>query len=215
MSETETTATTDTASQVDAQDVATQETPDAAAEAVTEGADAQTAEASADATKDGEGKDETGPPEAYEFKAPDGMELDRQLVDDFEPLARDLNLTQAQADQMVSLYAEKILPRIEAQQIEAWAEKTASWAKEAKADKELGGDKFEENMGTAKTALDKMGTPELVEFLNTTGLGNHPEMIRLFHRIGKSISDDAFHTPTGTGAKGPVDAAKTLYPTMN
>jgi len=28
--------------------------------------------------------------------------------------------------------------------------------------------------------------------LNQTGMGNHPEMIRVFHRISKAVSEDSF-----------------------
>lgn len=228
MSETDNNATTDTASQVDAQDDATPETPAGEVNASETGADAATETTTdADATKgddtdkgeDAEKKaekDDKGGevPEAYEFTAPEGVEIDQGLMDRFTPFAKEQNWTQEQAAQVFDFYAKEALPLIQTAQAEAWASQTAQWVEDAKSDKEIGGDKFEENMGVAKAALDRFATPEFVEFLNSTGMGNHPEMIRAFHKIGKSISDDAFHTAGGNSA-GDVDPAKRLFPDMN
>mgnify|MGYP000700477353 CR=1 FL=1 len=64
----------------------------------------------------------------------------------------------------------------------------------------------------AKKALDTFGTPEFRTLLNESGLGNHPEMIRMMFRAGKAISEDKF-VPAGSGSpKGAKDAANALYP---
>ncbi len=54
-----------------------------------------------------------------------------------------------------------------------------------KADKEIGGDKLISNLSAAQRALDQFGTPELKEYLNTTGLGNHPDLVKTFVKIGR------------------------------
>lgn len=56
-------------------------------------------------------------------------------------------------------------------------------------------------LAIAKKALDTYGTPEIRQLLETTGLGNNPEMIRFFWRVGKTLTEDG--TVTGsTGANG-------------
>ncbi|MEC7472463.1 MAG: hypothetical protein VX946_03765 [Pseudomonadota bacterium] len=40
-------------------------------------------------------------------------------------------------------------------------------------------------------AIEKFGSPELRQVLNDSGLGNHPELVKFCHRIGKAISDDS------------------------
>ena len=82
-----------------------------------------------------------------------------------------------------------------------------------KVDKEIGGEKFTENLALARKALESFGTPELQDVLNMTGLGNHPEVIRAFYKAGKAISEDRFIPGTPKGAE--MDMAKRMFPTMN
>jgi hypothetical protein len=93
------------------------------------------------------------------------------------------------------------------------AEARETWANEAKADKELGGEKFDENLAVAKGALKAFGTPELTQLLNESGLGNHPEVLRMFYRAGKAISEDS--VLLGTSGNNAPDPAKRMYPNSN
>lgn len=149
-----------------------------------------------------------GAPEAYEFKAPEGQELDADAVKQFEPIARELNLNQEQAQKLVDLYGSKVMPQLMKQQAEVWQKQTADWADAAKTDKEYGGDKFEANMTRAKQALEKFGTPELREYLESTGMGNNPELIRAFYKVGAAMSEDTLVTSNETGQRS---AAEVLY----
>ena len=83
------------------------------------------------------------------------------------------------------------------------------WAASAKTDKEFGGDKLAENLGIAKQARDQFATPELRKLLETSPLGNNPEVIRLFYRIGKAISSDTY-VPGGKAAPS-ASTAQRLY----
>lgn len=164
--------------------------------------------------KPGEQKDQKpeGAPEKYEFKAGKNGELDQEALKGFEPLARELNLTNEQAQKMVDLYGEKLLPQIQKQQTEAWQKTTEQWAADVKADKEIGGDKLVSSLSVAQRALDQFGTPELKEYLNATGLGNHPELVKAFVKIGKSMSEDGMVTGSKTTTQS---VAQRMYPNMN
>lgn len=153
-----------------------------------------------------------GAPEKYEFKAGKSGELDQEALKGFEPLARELNLTNEQAQKMVDLYGEKLLPQIQKQQTEAWQKTTEQWAADVKADKEIGGDKLVSSLSVAQRALDQFGTPELKEYLNATGLGNHPELVKAFVKIGKSMSEDGMVTGSKTTTQS---VAQRMYPNMN
>ena len=147
-------------------------------------------------------------PEKYEFKAPEGREFDQAVLEQFSEVAKELKLTQDGAqkvlDKLGNAFAEKQTNTLEAAKTE--------WVKSATADKEFGGDKLNENLATAKKALETFGTPELRALLNESGLGNHPEIIRAFYRAGKQISEDRF-VPGGIGGFGGArDPAKSLYP---
>lgn len=149
-----------------------------------------------------------GAPEKYEFSAPEGSELDQEVVKQFEPIARELNLNQEQAQKLVDLYGSKVMPQLMQQQAEVWQKQVADWGDAVKTDKEIGGDKFDANLTKAKQALDKFGSPELRQFLETSGMGNNPELIRAFYKVGAAMSEDTLATSNETGQRS---AAEVLY----
>lgn len=162
------------------------------------------------ADKPAEEKDQKqeGAPEKYEFKPAEGQELDSAALEQFEPIAREMNLTNEQAQKMVDLYGTKIMPMVQQQQAEAWQKTTEQWAADVKADKEIGGDKLTGNLSAAQRALAQFGTPELKEYLEGTGLGNHPELVKAFVKVGKAMSEDGMVTGKESGQRS---AAEVLY----
>ncbi|HHJ4330242.1 TPA: peptidase [Citrobacter freundii] len=163
----------------------------------------------ADKSDDKEQKPE-GAPEKYEFKPAEGQELDTSALEQFEPIARELNLTNEQAQKMVDLYGTKIMPMVQQQQAEAWQKTTEQWAADVKADKEIGGDKLTANLSAAQRALEQFGDPELKEYLDSTGLGNHPALVKAFIKVGKAMSEDK--VVTGGHESGGSDLISAFYP---
>jgi len=159
---------------------------------------------------DDKGQQPEGAPEKYEaFTLPDGVELHGPTQEKFLAAAKELNLSQASAQKLASLAAEHV-QALEALQVEAWEKVTAGWMDQAKADKEIGGSGFDANVVIAQKAMTKFGTPELKEALKETGLGNHPELVRFFLRVGKAISEDA-PPAVGSDPNASKDVASILY----
>lgn len=144
-------------------------------------------------------------PEKYEFTAGKDQELDTEAVAAFEPIARELGLSNEQAQKIVDVYGSTIMPQIVKQQEEAWQKQVTDWAETVKSDKELGST---ESIGNAQKAMEQFGSPELKEYLNETGLGNHPELIRILSKVGKSMSEDGF---VGGGSENSLSAAAVLF----
>jgi hypothetical protein len=166
--------------------------------------------ADADKAKEPEGDKPQGAPEKYEFTAPDGQEYSADVIAAFGEVSKELNLPQEAAQKVL----DKMGPVLAQRQVEAMEAAKTEWVETSKADKEFGGEKLNENLAVAKKALDQFATPELRSLLNDSGLGNHPELIRAFYRVGKAISEDGF--VAGGLAKGNADSvAQRLYPNMN
>ena len=159
--------------------------------------------------KQDEGKPQ-GAPEKYEFATPDGMQFDDAVVGAFSEVAKDLNLSQEAAQKIL----DKVGPVMAAQQNEALQAASAEWAEASKTDKEFGGDKLNENLAVAKKAMDQFASPELRALLNESALGNNPEVIRMFYRVGKAISEDGF-VVGGNAKNAELSAAQRMYPGMN
>ena len=172
-----------------------------------------TDEENQDKEKDSEEEELEGAPEEYEdFTYPENFEIDEGLLAEAKPLFKELNLTQEQAQKLVDLQS-GFMTQLSEQQAETWQETVDKWAEEAKSDKEIGGKAFDENVAVARTAVKEFASDGFKEMLDVTGVGNHPEMIRFLHRVGKAISDDRV---LQGGSKSPSsdDPAKILFPDM-
>lgn len=148
-----------------------------------------------------------GAPEKYEFNGAD--EMDPEVLGQFSEVAKELNLSQDAAQKIL----DKMGPALAERQSQQLQTLRTEWADAAKVDKEFGGDKLDENLAVAKRALDAFGSDELRNLLNESGLGNHPEVIRLLYRAGKATGEDTF-VRGGKGTNTSADPRR-LYPNSN
>jgi len=145
----------------------------------------------------------------YEFKPKDGVEFDAPQLDKFTALAKEHKLPADVAQKIVDLASEMELERVNQH-----TETVKGWLNEVKTDKELGGDKLAENLAVAKKTFDLLPaeqSKELKTLLNQTGLEANPLFFRLFHAVGKALSEDKF-VPGGTRSVAPKSQAERLYP---
>lgn len=174
----------------------------------TAAADAAT-KAAADAAKADTTQTTIGAPEAYDLKAPEGTVLEAGVIAKFSEVAKTLNLSQTAAQSII----ENLAPTIAAEQAAKIASFRADLVAQVKADKEIGGDKLDANLAIVKKAVEAFDTPDksLRTLLNTSGLGDHPAVIRAFLKIGNAISED---NRVVTGGKQPTEGDKTLAQKM-
>lgn len=96
---------------------------------------------------------------------------------------------------------------------DASAKQAAEWSNLAKTDKEFGGAFFDANLVTAKKVIESLAPPAFKQYLNDTGLGNHPEMIRLMLKIHKLVGEDKLIASGAGAGQGEVkSAAEVIYP---
>ncbi|MBB3558752.1 hypothetical protein FHX06_000049 [Rhizobium sp. BK512] len=143
----------------------------------------------------------------YALTMPEGIEVDQELIDALGPDFHTLGLTNRQAQQLADRFIE-IQGRRGKAAGEAWAGRVQGWADEARKDREIGGAKWTGTVGSAQRALSRLGTPALREYLNSSGGGNHPEMIRIFAKVGSMIQED---NPPNGGAGGNGRKAETAH----
>ena len=133
-------------------------------------------------------------PEKYDLKLADGSLLNAAHVEGLAAFAKEKKLTQEMAQSVLDREHKAVATFVEKQQQEL-AQKPETWLNDAKADKEIGGEGFGENTELAKRVLAKFGSDTFKKVLNETGLGNHPELLRVFVRIGKAMSEDTLVLP--------------------
>lgn len=144
-------------------------------------------------------------PEVYEFKAPEGITLDEGAIAIVSPVLKGLGITQEGAQKLADSFIQ-----IQAAQAAAQSE---AWLTDLKADPEIGGKNHEVSKQLAQEAFAKWGTPALKTFLEATGLGNHPELNRVFVKIAKASAQDT-HVPAEGGGVVETSPAKRMFPEM-
>jgi hypothetical protein len=153
-----------------------------------------------------------GAPEKYQpFTVPEGVTLSEESVTELTGIAKELNLDQAQAQKVADLLAKTEEKYGEKQAIERLNEKGREWEQLVKSDKTLGGKKLDENLAVAKKAVDAFATPALRKMMEETRFGNHPEVVRLFHKVGQAMSEDKVLIGVRQ-SNSDKDLAKSLYP---
>lgn len=128
-------------------------------------------------------------PEKYDLKLPEGSSLDQKVVDQVSQFAKEKGLTNEQAQAVLNDKSESVKAFHESAKAQLEA-KRSEWLEAVKTDPELGGDKTAEHVELAKRFIDRFGSSKLKADLNLTGFGNHPEVVRMFAKLGKAMGED-------------------------
>lgn len=147
--------------------------------------------------------------EYSEFALPEGVVLNETAMTEAVTYFKENGLSQEQAQGAVDLHT-KLLQEHTQQQTDAFNQQVADWQDQAKNDKEFGGDKFDENIKVAQSAVNKFGTPELKQLLEDYGVGNHPEIIRFMVKVGNLTKEDVPGGPASVVTA--KDRVSLLYP---
>jgi hypothetical protein len=174
----------------------------------------ETAKAAEGDVKNDPSKTEATPGEYKDFTLPEGFTIDEDTMKVFKELAKEDKLSQDKAQKYIDVHA-KLAQKLYDNQVEAWRTMQKEWRTKSQEDKEIGGTEFNSNVSLAKKALEKFGTKEFKEVIETTGMGNHPELIRFLYRVGKTISEDKLTNDGKVSDSNSKDYAKILFPNMN
>lgn len=129
-------------------------------------------------------------PEKYEaFTLPDGVTISPDVEAKVTETAKEFGLPQEGAQKLVNA-AIDLQKSFVSQMDTKIAQVRSEWEASSKADKEFGGDNFDVNLAIANTAVRAFGSPAFKQLLKDSGVGSHPEFVRTFLNIGKSISQD-------------------------
>lgn len=172
----------------------------------------------AEAEGEGEPKGEKPQlPEKYELKDAEGkvLELPEAEAQRVDKLFRDLGLSQEQAQKLATYDLERAAA-FEGNQIKELAQYKADLLQQSKADKEIGGPEFSASARFANQVFGKWGTPALAKLLKETGMANHPEILRVFSRVGRAIGEEGLRGKGRKDTPSESEAAelRKLYPSM-
>lgn len=157
-----------------------------------------------------------GAPEGdYEIAGlPEGMEVDKVALEKITPLAKELGLSNEGFSKLANVYATDIMPTVVEGVVDNLqkdiAAQHATWATEAaeliKTDPVFEGKTLDDAKALSAKAIDRFGGGDFRKFLNDTGLGNHPAMLKFAYLAGSLIAED---TTFERGGSAPVKKSVT------
>jgi hypothetical protein len=157
-----------------------------------------------------------GAPEGdYEISGlPDDMEIDKEALEAVSPVAKELGLSNEGFSKLANVYATQVMPKVVEGVVDNLqkdiAAQHAAWATEAlemiNTDDTFAGKKLDDVKAMSAKAIDRFGGPDFRKYLNDTGLGNHPAMLKFAYLTGQAIAED---TTFERGGVAPTQKSRT------
>lgn len=147
--------------------------------------------------------------EDYKIKAPKDSSLDEDFVKQFSENAFKAGVLPKQAEQLLGWYHQAVQADVEKQKqtVEHQGQQVVQELK-----KEWGM-AFNEKIMRAQSAVKEFGGDELVTFLNETGLGNNPVLVKLFAKLGDLTKED--NVPGRERAQGAMTPSEAMEKARN
>ena len=120
----------------------------------------------------------------YQLQLPEGMQAEE--FSDFLQFAHEAGMSQEQVNKSLE-FSMKQQQAAQQRTMEAEANAIGSLKSEW-------GDSFEANAKMAASAVTRFGGDELKAFLDSSRLGNNPQLVKMFHKISVAISEDSLLT---------------------
>lgn len=145
-----------------------------------------------------------GAPEAYaDFKLPEGMPVDSDFLDTTKAVFKEAGLSQEKAQKLVDLVVERD-KRVEKAQFD----QADAWAKEF-----MKSPTAKEDLAYAAKARE-FCTPGVREMLKDPRIGNNPEILATFAKIGRMLSEDSMVEAGARGGASEKSAAEVIFGDM-
>lgn len=141
-------------------------------------------------------------PDAYEFTRPEGLpDYDEAAEKAFREQAHKLGLSAKQARGLFDWYHS-----VAGEKFQGMAKAREEWVSALKAE---WGPSFSENVEAARRALRFHGDEGVMQVLESTGLGDHPAIVKMMAKIGKGLKEDGLRGTAGA-SMGADDAKRRI-----
>jgi len=157
-----------------------------------------------------EGKPAAAAPVEIKLTAPEGVELDSKALEGFTTFAKEMGLTQDQAQKALEFQLSREA-EANASAKEFWADQNRKWVEAIKTDKEVGGADWQVKATKARNAAFALGGQELLTEISRLGLANNPALVRAFYRAATKMSEDSLTArPEGSPTR-PDDSLRAMF----
>lgn len=141
-------------------------------------------------------------PEVLDFSKvtiPEGVEID----DAFKDLAKEIGLTNDSAGKLLEYAKANIFDKIQTAQAESRAKVVSDWEQQTR--NEFSNEKLE----IAKRAYNQFTDETFRQFMEDTGLGSNPAVVKVFYNIGALMQEGRL--VLGEGHATPTNSANSMF----
>jgi hypothetical protein len=141
---------------------------------------------------------------------PEGLAYDEDFENAFKAAAHKSGLTKTQARGLYNWYNTRVVEQVK----QAGDRSKQSLAKTTEAFQKEWGDNYEKETTLTRRAVEKYGGQELQQYLDQSGLGNDPRLIRAFNKIAHAVGEDSLVGGEEPGATPDRVPGVLNYPSM-
>lgn len=136
-------------------------------------------------------------PDGYEFPEVEGVQHDEQMVSLFSNLFHKAGVGK-EAAAVISEGWDNFVKEAQAAQLQKRTQETQEAETKLKSE---WGNSYDANIELTRRSFQKFSGTDLSTFLDETGVGNHPVLIKAFYEIGKALGEDQSLQSGGTSQK--------------
>lgn len=137
--------------------------------------------------------------DGYELKYPEGVDGSDDITKGFLEMAHKSGLNKTQASGLYDWYNEMADGAIKSQsESETMRKEEATTALNKQ-----WGEKYDSNLKVAQRALTKFGDDDFNSFLDKSGFGDNPEVIKFMNKVGQSFQEDNIEDGDGAQEQTP------------
>ena len=159
-------------------------------------------------TEDGEAETEDAKEDhidvEYKLALEENSFLDNSTIDEVTDFAKENNLSNDMAQEILSRQEQTLRNWIETKQ-NAHEEEKDGWRASVIEDKTMGGDNLKKTVEVSRRLVERYASEDFISMLRDTGYGDHPEVVKFFYKVGSAMSDDSLVLPKAKSAARPVE----------
>ena len=125
-------------------------------------------------------------------------DVDEEFFKDYKEASHKAGVLPSQAQEMFNWYLDKASAEVQRQEVE----EEQSIENSLKTLQTDWGNAYEVKLNAARNAVNHFGDDGLKDYLDSSGLGNNPNLIKVFSKIGETLSDDSFKGDSNPGNYG-------------
>jgi hypothetical protein len=150
-----------------------------------------------------------------DFKAPEGVQNDKAIIESAVPIFKELGLNQDQAQKLVDFYNTKAADTI-ARAADTIRAQGAQWEAAAKADPEIGPNlaKIQVDIGRAFDTLDSKTVAEFKSAMDASMVGNNPAFIKVLWKFAQAVAPGTHVAGKGPAAEGQSQTGTATRPSL-